>query len=226
MKVLIIEDEKQIAEAIEGLLVRNGFTCDICRDGETGLDFALGGLYDIIVLDLMLPGLSGREILKTMRDENNETPVIVLTAKSDSCAGYLDLGADDYIQKPYRSDELVSRIRAVIRRRSGISDVVNPSFGDITVSVSDLKLVCEGASVSLTRKEAYLMEYLIANRNLVLSKEQIIRKLWGYDSDAEANHVEVYISFLRKKLKFLKSRTVIETVRGVGYSLVNEYKKE
>lgn len=219
MKILIIEDEKHLAEAISALLLKNGFSADISRNGEDGLDCALSGIYDLIILDIMLPGKNGGEILKTLKKEKINTPVIMLTAKTDSCTDYLNLGADDYIPKPYRKDELIARVNAVLRRSSGMDSVKLPSFGDISLSVSDLKLTNGEESVSLTRKEAFLMEYLIANKNLVLSKEQIIRKLWGFDSDAEANHVEVYISFLRKKLKFLKSETEIETVRGVGYRL-------
>ena len=219
MKVLIIEDEKHIAEAIAAQLTENGFSADTEQNGESGLDCALSGIYDIIILDIMLPGINGRDILKTLRKEKITTPVIVLTAKSDSCTDYLNLGADDYIQKPYRKDELLARIRAVLRRGVDISDIKTPSFSDISLSVSELRLSRDDKSVTLTRKEAFLMEYLIANHDIVLSKEQIIQKLWGFDSNADDNHVEVYISFLRKKLKFLGSDAEIRTIRGVGYSL-------
>lgn len=220
MKILIVEDEKKLAGAILKLMEKNGFSADAVYNGEDGLDYAMSGIYDIILLDILLPKKSGGDVLKELRKSNIHTPVIMLTALDDACVETLSLGADDYIQKPYRADELIARIKAVLRRNSKISDVESLTFGDIELQKFQLKLKCKNSFVSVTKKEAAMLEYFILNKGIVVTKEQIIDKLWGFDSDAEANHVEVYVFFLRKKLKFLKSSVEIRTVRSVGYSLI------
>ncbi len=221
MRILVVEDERHLAEALSHILKKNKYTVDVANDGETGLDNALSGIYDVIVLDIMLPKTDGITILKTLRSEGFDTPVILLTAKSDVSDKVrgLDSGADDYLAKPFNTDELLARIRALGRRRGEItapSGIL--SFGDITLNTSALMLSAKG-EIKLTLKESELLEYLIVNKDIVCSKEQIIEKLWGFDSEAEANHVEVYISFLRKKLAFVHSSVSINTVRGVGYTL-------
>ena len=221
MRILVIEDEKHLAEALSHLLRKNNYTVDVSNDGESGLDNALSDKYDVIVLDLMLPELDGISVLKEIRREGLDVPVILLTAKGDIADKVrgLDCGADDYLAKPFNTEELLARIRALGRRRGVIVSGDALSFGDISLNTQSMTLSSGSAEVSLTLKECELMEYLILRKDAVASKEQIIEKLWGFDSEAESNHVEVYISFLRKKLKFIKSRTAINTIRGVGYRL-------
>ena len=222
MRILLVEDEKHLAEALVQILKRNKYTVDHVYDGEDGLDYALSDIYDVILLDIMLPKMNGLEVLKRFRQENKSTPVIMLTARgevSDKITG-LDYGADDYLPKPFNTDELLARIRAVCRRKS---DIVSENsvliYGDITLSTALLRLSSKTMDVTLTLKESELLEYLIHNKQIILSKEKIIEKLWGYDSEAEDNYVEVYISFLRKKLLYINSNASIMTVRGVGYKL-------
>lgn len=222
MRILVVEDEKHLAEALSHILKKNNYTVDAVNDGEAGLDNALSGIYDIIVLDIMLPKIDGITVLKEMRREGIETPVILLTAKSDIADKVmgLDSGADDYLAKPFNTDELLARIRALGRRRGEITANTNTiSYGDITLNTSSLKLSNGANEVNLTLKESELLEHLMLHKELVCSKEQIIEKLWGFESEAEANHVEVYISFLRKKLTFVHSTVSINTVRGIGYTL-------
>ncbi|MGL5579222.1 MAG: response regulator transcription factor, partial [Fusobacteriaceae bacterium] len=195
------------------------------RDGEEGLDCALTGIYNLIILDILLPRLSGREVLKELRDKKIETPVIMLTALSeihDKILG-LDLGADDYISKPFDSEELLARIRAVTRRKGELAPSDSSlSFQKTSLDMKNLKVRGEREETSLTLKEAQLLEFFIQNKNLVISKEKIIDKIWSFDSDAGDNHVEVYISFLRKKLIFIESDLKIVTIRGAGYKLCSE----
>lgn len=222
MRILVVEDEVHLAEALSHILKKNNYTVDVSNDGESGLDNALSDIYDVIVLDIMLPKIDGITILKTIRREGLDVPVILLTAKgeiADKVHG-LDCGADDYLAKPFSTEELLARIRALGRRRGEISQSSNTlKFGDITLNMSSLTLSGNTNEINLTLKEYELLEYLILHKNIVASKEQIIEKLWGFDSEAESNHVEVYISFLRKKLKFVHSSVTINTVRGVGYIL-------
>ena len=225
MRLLVVEDEAHLAEAVAHILKKNNYTVDVSYDGESGLDNALSGIYDVIVLDIMLPKMDGITVLKKLRESGSAVPVILLTAKSDVSDKVrgLDSGADDYLAKPFNTDELLARIRALGRRRGEIvSENHLLSFGDITLDTSALKLTCGAAEINLTLKESELLEYLMLHKNMVASKEQIIEKLWGFESEAEANHVEVYISFLRKKLSFVHSKTAISTVRGVGYTLTEQ----
>lgn len=221
MRILIVEDEIHLAEALSQILKKNNYTIDTAYDGESGLDNALSNIYDLIILDIMLPKLDGISILKNIRGEGLSTPVILLTAKgeiSDKVTG-LDSGADDYLPKPFATEELLARIRALLRRRGEVIVDNTLKFGDIELNPSTLKLSSGSRSVKLILKESELLELLISRKNLATSKELIIEKLWGFDSDVEYNHVEVYISFLRKKLNFLSSEVKINTVRGVGYIL-------
>lgn len=225
MRILIIEDEVHLAEALVHLLKKQNYIVDNDFDGESGLDDALSGIYDVIVLDVMLPGLDGYSILKELRRNGVDTPVIMLTAKStvsDKVKG-LDLGADDYLAKPFNTEELLARIRALGRRRGEISENnASISYGDLSLNTQTMVLSAGAEEIKLTLKEKELMEYLMLRREMVSPKEQIIEKLWGFDSEAEANHVEVYVSFLRKKLKFIGSKVLISALRGVGYVLKME----
>jgi DNA-binding response OmpR family regulator len=193
----------------------------LAHDGEFGLDCALSGIYDIIILDIMLPKIDGFSILKEVRRKGIVTPIILLTARGeikDKVQG-LDLGADDYLAKPFHTDELLARLRALGRRNTVLAFNGNLNFGDISLSPHTLLLSKNGKEVKLKLKEAQLMELLIKNKNMIVYKESIIEKIWGYDEDVTDNHVEVYISMLRKKLSQLSSGCVIQTIRGIGYVL-------
>lgn len=221
MRILLVEDELPLAEALTQILRKNNYTVDAVNDGESGLDNALSDIYDLIILDIMLPKMDGLSILKYIRKEALSTPVILLTARgeiSDKVTG-LDSGADDYLPKPFASEELLARIRAVSRRKGEVLQDNSLRFGDLQLNTSTLKLTKENKEIKLILKEAELLELLITRKNLATSKELIIEKLWGFDSEVEHNHVEVYISFLRKKLTHLNSKVTIKTVRGVGYIL-------
>lgn len=224
MRILVVEDEKRLCEALVQLLKKQNYTVDYDNDGESGLDDALSGIYDVIILDVMLPKMDGISILKEIRAEKMDVPVIMLTAKgsiSDKVTG-LDAGADDYLPKPFNTEELLARVRALGRRRGGIVEASSLTLGNTSYDAQNLRLMCGAADITLTRKEGELLEYLMLNKNIITSKEQIIEKLWGFDSEAEANHVEVYVSFLRKKLKHINADIRITAVRGVGYKLEAE----
>ena len=219
---MIAEDEEKLADALVQIFAKNKMTADAFGNGIDALDNALTGIYDVIVLDIMMPGMNGIEVLRKIRAEGMDTPVLMFTAKdeiSDKVKG-LDSGADDYLTKPFATEELLARVRALGRRSSAAivnSDVI--TCGDLSLNTAAYELSCGKNSLKLGLKEFSIMELLMKNSGRVLSKETLITKIWGYDSDAEYNNVEVYISFLRKKLDFVKSNAAIKTVRGVGYTL-------
>ena len=221
MKVLIVEDEKRLADAVAQNLKRENFDIDVSYDGEDGLLAALSGVYDVILLDIMMPKKDGLAVLGELRDEGVQTPVILLTALGeveDRVRG-LDAGADDYLPKPFKTEELVARIKAVTRRRGEFRQDGILTFGDISLNPLSLVLTCGDGSFTLTQKESRLLEYLIENKDIRLSSDAIIEKVWGYDSDAEDGNVQAYMSFLRKKLTTLGSAVRIGNVRGSGYML-------
>ena len=221
MRVLIVEDEARLASSLQDLLELNGYAADIAHDGESGLDNALTGIYDVILLDVMLPKLDGFSLLRRLRGEGDSTPVLMLTARdqvSDKVEG-LDCGADYYLTKPFEPQELLACIRALTRRQPELRDTDLLTYGDLTLDKSTFTLSCGQRSVHLSRKEYDMMELLIRNRDVILTKETLLLKIWGYESDAEDNNVEVYISFLRKKLEHLRSAVKIKTIRMVGYCL-------
>lgn len=224
MRILVVEDEIRLAEAISQILKTNKYDVDVFHDGQSGLDYALTGIYDLIILDIMLPKLNGFDILKMCRQDKIKTPILFLTAKdeiADKVRG-LDLGADDYLTKPFATEELLARIRVLLRRQGEITtDTLR--FHDAELNLSTYELSCSVKSVKLGLKEFNILNYLFSNGNQIVTKELLIEKVWGFDADVEYNNVEVYISFLRKKLSFIKSNVIIRTVRGVGYCLgVNE----
>ncbi len=225
MRVLIVEDEKKLANALVQILAADSMTADAVYTGTEGLDNALTGIYDVIVLDIMLPGMDGISVLKGIRKEGITTPVLMFTAKddlSDKVTG-LDSGADDYLTKPFAAEELKARIRALGRRStSGILSGSTLSHGDLTLDLKACCLCCGNNRVKLALKELSVMELLMKNSDAAVSKDMLITRIWGYDSEAEDNNVEVYISFLRKKLSFLKSKVIIRTMRGIGYMLTEE----
>lgn len=221
MRVLIVEDEVRLASTLQDLLELNGYTADICHDGEAGLDNALSGIYDVMLLDVMLPRLDGFTVLRRLRESGNAIPVLMLTARSevsDRVEG-LDRGADYYLTKPFEPRELLACIRALTRRQPELRSTDLLEFGDLSLDKSAFTLTCGERSVRLSRKEFDLMELLMLNRDIVLTKETLLLKIWGYESSADDNNVEVYISFLRKKLEHLHSTVKIRTIRMVGYLL-------
>lgn len=221
MRILIVEDEKKLAEALSQILIKNKYEVDMVYDGEAGLDYALTGIYDVIILDIMLPKTNGLEVLKNLRENKISTPIILLTAKSelgDKVRG-LDCGADDYLTKPFATEELLARIRALGRRTGEVisDDII--STQDIELNLSTYELISGDQSIKLSLKECRIIEILMKRQGRVVSKEELLEKVWGFDSDAEHNNVEVYVSFLRKKLIHINSCVSIKTFRGVGYSI-------
>ena len=221
MRVLVIEDEVRLAATLQDLLELNGYTADVCHDGEAGLDNALTAIYDVILLDVMLPKLDGFTVLRRLRAEGNATPVLMLTARSetsDKVTG-LDCGADYYLTKPFDPKELLACVRALTRRQPELRESDRLTCGDLRLEQSSFTLYCGERSVRLSRKEYDMLELLMLNQKMVITKEKLLLKVWGYESDAEDNNVEVYISFLRKKLDYLHSGVKIRTIRMVGYCL-------
>lgn len=221
MRVLIIEDEVRLASTLQDLLDMNGYTADVCHDGESGLDNVLSGIYDVVLLDVMLPKMDGFTVLRNLRTAGNAVPVLMLTARSelsDRVEG-LDCGADYYLTKPFEPRELLACIRALTRRQPELRSSDAVEFGDLKLDKSSFTLSCGDRSLRLSRKEFDMMELLMRNRDMVLTKETLLLKIWGYESDAEDNNVEVYVSFLRKKLDHLRSKVKIKTIRMVGYCL-------
>ncbi len=222
MRLLLVEDEKRMAQALCEILRLEKYEVDHYANGPDGLAAIESKIYDIVILDVMLPGMNGYEITKAVRSKGITTPILMLTAKAeldDKVTG-LDSGADDYLTKPFMTKELLARLRALGRRTLGATDGTL-SFGDIALDTGTLTLSCirNGQSVRLSEKEYRILEYLIANGGQVLTREQLAVKIWGLDSEAEYNNVEVYMSFTRKKLGFVEAKTEIKAVRGVGYEL-------
>lgn len=222
MKLLLVEDEKRMAQALCEILRLEKYDVDWCADGVSGMNAVESGIYDLIVLDVMLPGKSGFEIARQARHLGIKAPILMLTAKGeldDKVTG-LDSGADDYLTKPFETRELLARLRALGRRNLPSPDG-RLTFGDISLDTSSVSLRCltNGQSVRLSEKEYHILEYLIANQGRVLTREQLAVKIWGYESDAEYNNVEVYMSFTRRKLTFIGAKTEIKAVRGIGYEL-------
>ena len=220
MRVLIVEDEKNLAETLQQMLKKNRFDSDICLDGESGLAYAQNGAYDLVILDVMLPKMSGFAVVEQLRKEQNATPVLMLTARSgvEDYVHGLDLGADYYLTKPFEMQELMACVRALMRRRGEVV-LDELKFGDLVLSKSTGELSCGERSIRLGKKEFSIMHLLMTNGNVVVSKEQILNNAWGIESEAEDNNVEVYISFLRKKLRFLHANAQIDTLRKFGYKL-------
>ncbi|WP_040205836.1 response regulator transcription factor [Neobacillus jeddahensis] len=221
MRVLMVEDERYMAEAVAQVLKKNHYSVDLENNGEDGLDSGLSGIYDIIILDIMLPKMNGINVLRKLRENGIDTPVILLTARGtteDKVVG-LDSGADDYLAKPFHTDELLARLRALGRRKTELLTDGIHKFGDIELNPHTLVLFCGKKEKTLTLKESQLLELLINRKGMISSKDIIIEKLWGYDTDAEDNRVEIHVSLLRKKLTLLESEVSIRTIRGVGYVL-------
>ncbi len=222
MRILLAEDEKRMAAALVALLKAEKYDADHVADGGSALEALKSGVYDIAVLDVMMPEMNGFEVARRARKSGVKTPILMLTAKSqldDKITG-LDSGADDYLTKPFETRELLARIRALGRRNVGFQEE-GLRFGDLLLDTASATLSCEktGQSVRLSEKELRILEYMFASNGQIMTREQLVVKIWGFDSEAEYNNVEVYMSFTRKKLAFVGSGVVIKAVRGLGYEL-------
>lgn len=220
MKVLIVEDEYNLADVIKERLEKEKLTVDIVEDGEEGYYYASTNTYDLIILDVMLPNMSGFQVLNKLRTDNISSKIIMLTARStieDKLNG-LENGADDYLTKPFHMDELVARVNIQLKRNGNKN---NLSFGDLVLNTTTLKVTFANTNevVELIKKEFQLLEYFINNPNQVLSKEQIYDRVWGIENEIESNNLEAYLSFIRRKLRVLESKVVIKSVRGIGYKI-------
>jgi DNA-binding response OmpR family regulator len=221
MRILLVEDEVRLAEALEQILKKQGYLVDVAGDGYEGQDMAVTGIYGVIILDRNLPGIEGVEILRHMREKRITTPVIFLTAK-DSIPNRvegLDAGADDYLVKPFSKDELLARVRALSRRSESLQTSNTISVASLYLDMQSCEVSTGTEKIKLTVTEAQLLELLMRNKEQVLSKEQILDRIWGFAHNVEIKNVELYIFYLRKKIAFEKSGVAIQTVRGVGYSL-------
>ncbi|GMA56485.1 DNA-binding response OmpR family regulator [Alicyclobacillus sacchari] len=219
MRILLVEDEARLASALKQLLKENQYAVDAVHDGESGYDLALTDSYDIVILDIMLPKMSGIDILRGMRENGVQTPVLLLTAKDtveDRVTG-LDAGADDYLVKPFDNKELLARVRALSRRTGQFSGSDAIEAGPFRLDFSTRTVTRNGEALALTAKEFQLLELFMRNQNKVLSKEIILDRVWGPDADVIGNAVENYVHFLRKKIDEPGSASYIATVRGVGY---------
>ena len=219
MKILIVEDEKLLAESLKTLLTSKGFQVETVYDGENGAEYALLGIYDLLILDVMMPGLDGLSLARKVRAQRCATPILMLTAKSaleDRIAG-LNAGADYYLTKPFDTRELLACINALLRRQG--NQVNELCYGNTSLELETCMLVCGENRVRLSAKEFDVMRFLLQSREQILSKEVILARVWGYDSNAVENHVEVYVGFLRKKLRSIGSNISIEAARRLGYHL-------
>ena len=219
MKILVIEDEKLLADSIKTLLEKKGFDVEVVYDGQTGVEYAELGIYDLLILDVMMPGLDGYQVARQVRTKRCNASILMLTAKStveDRVLG-LNSGADYYLTKPFDSRELLACINALLRRQGKQVDEL--VFGNTALDLATCMLVCGGKSVRLSAKEFDVMRFLLQSREQILSKEVILARVWGYDSNAVENHVEVYVGFLRKKLRSIGSNVAIEAARRLGYHL-------
>ena len=220
MNILIVDDERQLTDALAIILKQSNYSVDCAYDGEQGLDFALSGIYDAIILDVMMPKMNGFALLKNLRSRKIDTPVLMLSAKSettDKIEG-LNSGADDYLAKPFDTAELLARIKALLRRKEKFTgDVL--SYNDISLNRDSFELVKGEKKIILGKKEFQILEMLMLNNGKSIDKEKFIEKIWGYDTEAEYNTIEVYVSFLRKKLLAVNSNTEIKSIRGIGYTL-------
>ena len=223
MRILIVEDEFKIADVIASRLRKENYIVDVFGDGEEGLDNALTNIYDLIILDVMLPKVDGFKILEEIRKEKINAKVIMLTAKSmieDKLMGF-NSGANDYVTKPFHIDELVARVNAQLRMDNVQVQKDYVEAGDLRLNIKNTTLICTttNESIEVVCKEFMLLEYLMKNQNQVLQKEQLYEKIWGLDNESESNNLEAYLSFIRKKIKIIGSNVQIKAIRGLGYKL-------
>lgn len=220
MRILLCEDERELSNAIVAILKHHNYTVDAVYDGTDALDYAISGEYDVILLDIMMPKMNGLEVLRQLRKIHVYTPVLVLSAKSeieDRITG-LDMGADDYLPKPFSMAEMLARIRALARRKNEVMENVL-TFADLTLDRLTYELIVKDERIRLSNREFQMIEMLMSHPSVVISTENFMDRIWGFDSDAEINVVWVYISALRKKLNQLGAHVIIKAARGVGYTL-------
>ena len=219
MKILVIEDERALADSLKSLLEGKGFDVELAYDGETGAEYAMLGVYDLLILDVMIPNLNGYQVARQVRSRRCTTPILMLTAKSDTQDRIegLNAGADYYLTKPFDSRELLACINALLRRQG--TQVDELTFGNTSLDLASGMLVCGEKSIRLTAKEFDVMRFLLQAQGRILSKEVLLSRIWGYESNAVENHVEVYVGFLRKKLARIESNIRIEAIRRLGYHL-------
>ena len=227
MRILVIEDEIRLAEALQQILEKEKYMADIVHNGQDGYDYASSGIYDAIIMDVMIPARNGFQVTADLRKAGISTPIIMLTAKDtlDDKVEGLDRGADDYMTKPFAPQELLARLRALTRRQGEVV-VDTMQFGDLVLELSSCNLSAKGKSTHLSFKEFEIMKLLLAGGGSVISKEDILVKVWGYDGDATENNVEAYISFLRKKLNFIETEVEIASLRKMGYKLEKKHADE
>ncbi len=223
MRILLAEDEKRMAAALAALLKQEKYDVDHFADGASALEALESGIYDIAVLDVMMPEMNGFEVARHARGSGIKTPILMLTAKSqldDKVTG-LDCGADDYLTKPFQTKELLARLRALGRRSASFQDGNSLCYGDLSLDTATATLACESSaqSVRLSEKELRILEYMFSNQGQIMTREQLAVKIWGFEDEAEYNNVEVYMTFTRKKLAFVGSKVEIKAVRGLGYEL-------
>ena len=220
MRILVIEDEIRLAEALQQILEKEKYMVDIVHNGQDGFDYASSGIYDAIIMDVMIPSKNGFQVTADLRKAGVSTPIIMLTARDslDDKVEGLDRGADDYMTKPFAPQELLARLRALTRRQGEVV-VDTMQFGDLALDLSSCTLSAKGKSTHLSFKEFEIMKLLLSGSGNVIGKEEILVKVWGYDGDATENNVEAYISFLRKKLNFIETEVEIASLRKMGYKL-------
>ena len=222
MRILIVEDSYSLADTLQTALKNENYIVDAVFDGSDGYEYGRTGIYDIIILDLMLPKMDGYQVIKKLKDEKVYTPILILSAKSeldDKVKGF-EVGADDYLTKPFEIKELIMRVNAIVKRNYNLQSQ-NLTCNNMSLDLKSCKMINTdtGKSIRISGKELQLLEMLLYNQRQVLTKEQITEKIWGYESNAEYNNVEVYISSIRRKLKQLNCNCTINSIRGVGYSL-------
>lgn len=221
MRILLAEDERSLSRAVIALLEKNNYSADAVYDGQEALEYLEAGNYDALILDLMMPKMDGLTVLRTLREQGNPIPVLILTAKSevdDKVLG-LDTGANDYLTKPFSTQELMARIRAMTRSQTGGQVTSRLTFGNITLDQATFELSSPAGSFRLANKEFQMMEMLMRNPRQIIPTERFLERIWGYDSEVELSVVWVYISYLRKKLSALRSNIQIKVTRNAGYSL-------
>lgn len=229
MRILIIEDEYNLADVVSNRLKQENYKVDIETDGEEGLYQALNGTYDLVLLDVMLPSMNGFEILKEIRENDLELKVIMLTAKSeldDKLEGF-NFGADDYLTKPFHIEELIARVNTQLRKNNSKKITDSIEVGNISLNLKKSTITCLDTKeeIEIGKKEFELLEYLMKNKNQIISKDQIYTKIWGLDNEIESNNLEAYLSFIRKKLKLIGANIIIKANRGLGYKLEVENEK-
>ncbi|MEG1395071.1 MAG: response regulator transcription factor [Clostridia bacterium] len=221
MRILLVEDSVSLCDVLTTMLQREKYEVQCAYDGEEGLEYANSNIFDLILLDIMMPKKNGYEVLKELRAKGNVTPVIMLTALSQETNKVqgLDMGADDYLAKPFSTPELLARIRAVLRRHGEISIENTIEHQGVVLNLSSYQLCYNGKDIKLSQKECDIMRYFLERPRYVAEKEGLINKVWGFDNTFESNSLEVFISFLRKKLNFIDAPFTINSIRGVGYQL-------